>query len=40
MYLGLSVFNARARAINFSPDELPEVALSSFQWLLNNALLS
>ena len=28
--LGLSVFNARARAINFSPDELPEVALSAF----------
>ena len=29
VYLGLSVFNARARAINFSPEELPEVALSS-----------
>ena len=25
VYLGLSDFNARARAVNFSPDELPEV---------------
>ena len=25
VYLGLSDFNARARAVNFTPDELPEV---------------
>ena len=38
MYVGLSIFNARARAINFSPDELPEVTLLAFGWLFNNAL--
>ena len=40
VYLGLSVFNARARAINFSPDELPEVTLSASEWLYSNALLA
>ena len=25
VYLGLSDFNARARAVNFTPEELPEV---------------
>lgn len=28
VYLGLSNFNARARAVNFSPGELPEVPFS------------
>lgn len=28
MYLGLSDFNARARAVNFTPEKLPEVQLN------------
>ena len=39
MYLGLSAFNARARAINFSPDELPEVTLLVLRWISKKASL-
>lgn len=38
VYLGLSVFNARARAVNFSPEEVPEVPLSILAWLFGKSL--